>query len=146
IDGRPDQAGGGGDPSCFRSDQDSLDFVQRDLIVTAVVKGGGGGTLVISHLLRAFKPAAIARVFGNACSAEGVAADFGFDAGSGGTAADHAVDIGLAHRPLRKAAGANGYRGKKPCFGISPGLGIFLRSTACLKVIVQIAIELVMAG
>jgi hypothetical protein len=52
--------------------QNPFDLVERNSIVAAVVKAGGAGGFVISHLLRHFELAAIAQVFGNPGRAEAV--------------------------------------------------------------------------
>ena len=56
---------------------------------------------MIGHLLRDFQLSAVPQIFGNAGSAEGVAADLFLDAGLIGSSADHSPDIGLNRPVLR---------------------------------------------
>jgi integrase len=49
-----------------------LDFIERDLIVCAIVKLGRAGTLVGNRGLGVFKQAAVVEIGGNARGAEGV--------------------------------------------------------------------------
>ena len=60
---------------------DSRYFVQRDLLLAAVVEHGGAGKLVVGDVLRRFQGAVVLEVGGDAGGAEGVVADAGLDAG-----------------------------------------------------------------
>jgi hypothetical protein len=44
---------------CGGSNQNPLHFIERELIVAAVVKAGRSGALMVRHLLRDFKLPAI---------------------------------------------------------------------------------------
>ena len=57
------------------SDDDPFDFVQVDLVGAPVVEAGGPGRLVVGHLLSDLQLAAVAKVLGDAGSAEAAAAD-----------------------------------------------------------------------
>ena len=43
----------------FPSNQNPLDFIERELIVAPVIEAGGAGALVVCHLLRDFELPAI---------------------------------------------------------------------------------------
>ena len=68
------------------SDQDALDFIERNLIIPPVVEAGRAGALMVRHLLRDFKLAAVPQVFCDAGRAEGVAPDLRLDAGGASVA------------------------------------------------------------
>src|SRR5258708_29475380 len=65
-------------------DRDSLDFVERNLVLSAVIKLGCPRRFVVSDLLRHFQLAAILQIRSNAGRAEGMIANPGFDAGGFG--------------------------------------------------------------
>ena len=49
-------------PGHTASNQYPLDFIERDLVIAAVVEACGPGALVVGHLLRDFELAAVAQV------------------------------------------------------------------------------------
>jgi len=99
------------------SNQNPLYFVNADLVVAAIVEARGAGALVVRHLLRHFKLAAVAQILRDAGGAEDVATDLGCDAGVGRAPADHAVHVGLAHGAASEDAGLFFGRRKQPRFG-----------------------------
>ena len=88
------------------SNNDPLDLIEADLVVAAIVEPRGARALMVGHLLRHFELTAVPQVFRDPRGAEGVTADLCAHAGGLGAPADHAVDVGLAHRPVRELAAA----------------------------------------
>lgn len=82
------------------SDDNSLDFVERNAILPSIVEPRRPRALVIRHLLRDFELAAIPQVFRDPGRPKRVAPDLRPDLGSGRAPADHPVDVALPHRPL----------------------------------------------
>ena len=83
------------------SNQNPLYFVKAALVVAAIVKAGGAGALVVRHLLRHFKLAAVALILRDAGGAEGVAVNPGCDAGVGRRPIMRYTSGWLMGRPVR---------------------------------------------
>ena len=64
-----------------RSDRDSLDFIERDFIIAAVIKLGCPRRFVVSDLRRDFQLAAVLQIRRDPSRAEGMIANPRFDAG-----------------------------------------------------------------
>lgn len=82
--------------------QNPLDLIEADPVVSASIRTGGAGGFVVRHLLGYFELAAVAQIFRDPGGAEAVAADFCADAGLDGPAADHAVNVRLRHGFFRE--------------------------------------------
>jgi hypothetical protein len=129
------------------SNQNPLYFVNADLVVAAIVEARGAGALVVRHLLRHFKLAAVAQILRDAGGAEDVATDLGCDAGVGRAPADHAVHVGLAHGAASNGAGLAFGRCKQPRFRVHHSHAVLLRrGVEDFEVVVQMGFQLVMAG
>src|SRR5580704_3937494 len=75
------------------SDRNPLDLVERNLVLSAVIKLGCPRRFVVSNLLRDFQLAAVLQIGRDAGRAEGVIADPRFDAGRFRAPADDAVGV-----------------------------------------------------
>src|ERR1700731_1983289 len=75
------------------SDRDSLYLVERNLVLSAVIKLGCPRRFVISDLLRDFEFSAVLQIGRDAGRAEGMIADPRFDAGRFRAPADDAVGV-----------------------------------------------------
>ncbi len=61
------------------SDPDPLHFAEADVVIAPIVEAGGFGVGMSGHALRDFDAAAVGEVIGDPGSAEGMAADGGFE-------------------------------------------------------------------
>ena len=90
-------------------DRDSLNFIERNLVVSPVIKLGGPRRFVVSDLLRDFEFAAVLQIRRNAGRTEGMIANPLFDTGRFRAAADDAVGVllkeGIGGKPASLAAG-----------------------------------------
>lgn len=86
------------------TDADPFNFIQRDLIIRSVVELRGADRTVHGDLLGVLDRAAVFDEVRDACRAEGVVADPGFDADIVRSAADHPPGVGLGHAPIRQLA------------------------------------------
>ena len=64
--------------------EQSLDLIERDLVVAAIIELGRARALVRRHLLRVFEQTAVEQIDGDAGRPEAVTADPGEKAGLGG--------------------------------------------------------------
>ena len=87
---------------------------RRYLIVRAVVKLGGTGTLMRCHCLGVFERAAIVEICSNAGRAESVIADWGGNVGVTGAALQHAPGVGLSHWAIGQNTSAPAVRKSGP--------------------------------
>jgi hypothetical protein len=91
-------------------DRDSLDFVERNLILSAVIELGCPRRFVVSDLLSNFEFAAVLQIRRDPGRAEGMIANPRFDAGRFRAPADDAVSVlleeGIAGQLASLAAGA----------------------------------------
>jgi hypothetical protein len=78
--------------------QDTLDLIERNLILSLVVELGRARRLVVGDVLRGFKRAVVLQVRGDAGRPEGTVPDPGLDASAARPPLDHAVGVLL---PLR---------------------------------------------
>src|ERR1700736_6367002 len=76
-----------------RSDRDSLDFIERDFIIAAVIELGCPRRFVVSDLLRYFQLAAVLQIRRDPGRAESMIADACLHAGRFRTPADDAVGV-----------------------------------------------------
>ena len=74
-------------------DRDSLYLVERNLVITPVIKFGCPRRFVVSDLLRDFELAAVLQIRRDAGRAEGMTANPRFDAGRFRAPADDAVGV-----------------------------------------------------
>jgi hypothetical protein len=81
-------------------DRDSLYLVERNLILSAVIKHGRPRRFVVSDLLRHFQLAAVLQIRRDAGRAEGMIADARLDAGRFRPPADDAMGV-LSYRLVR---------------------------------------------
>jgi hypothetical protein len=86
-------------------DRDSLDLVERNLVLSAVIKLGCPRRFMVGDLLRNFQLAAVLQIRRDAGRAEGMIADARFDAGRFRAAADDAVRVLLEEGIGGKLAG-----------------------------------------
>src|SRR5258708_22913981 len=86
-------------------DRDSLDFIERNLVLSAVIKLGCPRRFVVSDLLRHFQLTAVLQIGGDAGRAESMIANPRFDAGRFGAPADDTVGVLLEEGIGCKLAG-----------------------------------------
>ena len=87
-----------------------FDFIERNLILPAVIEFRRPGGLVVGDVLRRFELAIVLQVGGDAGRAERVVADLGLDAGGPGAPLNHPVGVLLPHRVPGESAGLAGRR------------------------------------
>src|SRR5579883_428136 len=116
-----------------------LDLIQGDLIIGSVIKFGGSGTLVRGHSLGVFKGTTIVEIGSDPCGSEGVIANRRGDAGGLRAALKHAPGVGLGHTALAQHTRSS-YCGPK-----NHSLAV-VRNAGVVEVILQIALEVVVAG
>jgi hypothetical protein len=93
-----------------RSDRDSLDLIEADLVAPAVIELRRARTGVVGHGCCVFECAAILQVGGDAGGAEGVVANLRRYAGRRGAALDHGIGIGLGQGSARQLPRTAAYR------------------------------------
>ena len=100
------------------SNQYPFDFIQTHLVVSAVVESCGPRRLMIRHLLRDFKLAAIAHIFRDARRTKSVTTDFCLDVGIFSAPRNHAIDIYLRQSILGQLTGFAEHATKQETFPI----------------------------
>ena len=118
---------------------DSLDLVQRDLLLAAIGEHGGAWGGVVGDVLGGLEGAVVVEVGGDAGGPEGVVADAGLDAGGFGAPLNHAVGVLLPQGIGGELAGAAGRGPEKRPVQI-------LGDASCGEVGVEVQLQVVMTG
>jgi hypothetical protein len=117
------------------SNSDLLDFIERDLIVRAVVELGGAGTLVRSHRLCVFERATAVQVGCDPGCPESMVANLCWDADVCRAALNHAPGVGLGHAAPGESLGA-------PDGGAEEGLFVLAGEARALNIVLKIAFKM----